>query len=290
MARVDWRRPPLLDLEEGKVRYKMIISYDGRAFNGWQTQKNGMGVQQVIEKALKKMLNEEVKVIGSGRTDSGVHAMGQVCHYDIIDRQIPAKAFLNVINCNLPPTVRVLDCEKVDGLFHSRYTAYARKYRYYLKRENEMTATDNGFVAKIKRFPSIDLLNSYARHIVGTHDFSTFVASKDMSPSKCRDMYESYWAFEKDKWGYDVLTYTICGNAFLYKMVRSIVGTQLDFAMKNKTSEEFKAALESKNRKRAERTANPNGLFLLNVSYDENEYKWFEDTAIPLTKIEEDNE
>ncbi|MGD1817660.1 MAG: tRNA pseudouridine(38-40) synthase TruA [Pleomorphochaeta sp.] len=290
MARVDWRRPPLLDLEEGKVRYKMIISYDGRAFNGWQTQKNGMGVQQVIEKALKKMLNEEVKVIGSGRTDSGVHAMGQVCHYDISDRQIPAKAFLNVINCNLPPTVRVLDCEKVDGLFHSRYTAYARKYRYYLKRENEMTATDNGFVAKIKRFPSIDLLNSYAKHIVGTHDFSTFVASKDMSPSKCRDMYESYWAFEKDKWGYDVLTYTICGNAFLYKMVRSIVGTQLDFAMKNKTSEEFKAALESKNRKMAERTANPNGLFLLNVSYDENEYKWFEDTAIPLTKIEEDNE
>ncbi len=290
MARVDWRRPPLLDLEEGKVRYKMIISYDGRAFNGWQTQKNGMGVQQVIEKALKKMLKEDVKVIGSGRTDSGVHAIGQVCHYDIIDRQIPAKAFLNVINCNLPPTVRVLDCEKVDGLFHSRYTAYARKYRYYLKRENEMTATDNGFVAKIKRFPSIDLLNSYAKHIVGTHDFSTFVASKDMSPSKCRDMYESYWAFEKDKWGYDVLTYTICGNAFLYKMVRSIVGTQLDFAMKNKTSEEFKAALESKNRKMAERTANPNGLFLLNVSYDENEYKWFEDTAVPLTKIEEDNE
>jgi tRNA pseudouridine38-40 synthase len=290
MARVDWRRPPLLDLEEGKVRYKMIISYDGRAFNGWQTQKNGMGVQQVIEKALKKMLKEDVKVIGSGRTDSGVHAIGQVCHYDIIDRQIPAKAFLNVVNCNLPPTVRVLDCEKVDGLFHSRYTAYARKYRYYLKRENEMTATDNGFVAKIKRFPSIDLLNSYAKHIVGTHDFSTFVASKDMSPSKCRDMYESYWAFEKDKWGYDVLTYTICGNAFLYKMVRSIVGTQLDFAMKNKTSEEFKAALESKNRKMAERTANPNGLFLLNVSYDENEYKWFEDTAVPLTKIEEDNE
>jgi tRNA pseudouridine38-40 synthase len=290
MARVDWRRPPLLDLEEGKVRYKMIISYDGRAFNGWQTQKNGMGVQQVIEKALKKMLKEDVKVIGSGRTDSGVHAIGQVCHYDIIDRQIPAKAFLNVVNCNLPPTVRVLDCEKVDGLFHSRYTAYARKYRYYLKRENEMTATDNGFVAKIKRFPSIDLLNSYAKHIVGTHDFSTFVASKDMSPSKCRDMYESYWAFEKDKWDYDVLTYTICGNAFLYKMVRSIVGTQLDFAMKNKTSEEFKAALESKNRKMAERTANPNGLFLLNVSYDENEYKWFEDTAVPLTKIEEDNE
>ncbi len=290
MARVDWRRPPLLDLEEGKVRYKMIISYDGRAFNGWQTQKNGMGVQQVIEKALKKMLKEDVKVIGSGRTDSGVHAIGQVCHYDIIDRQIPAKAFLNVINCNLPPTVRVLDCEKVDGLFHSRYTAYARKYRYYLKRENEMTATDNGFVAKIKRFPSIDLLNSYAKHIVGTHDFSTFVASKDMSPSKCRDMYESYWSFEKDKWGYDVLTYTICGNAFLYKMVRSIVGTQLDFAMKNKSSEEFKVALESKNRKMAERTANPNGLFLLNVSYDENEYKWFEDTAVPLTKIEEENE
>ncbi len=290
MARVDWRRPPLRDLEEGKVRYKMIVSYDGRAFNGWQTQKNGVGVQQAIEKALKKMLKEDIKVIGSGRTDSGVHAMGQVCHFDIIDRNIPPVAFLNVINCNLPPTVRILDCEQVDGYFHSRYTAYARKYRYYLKRENEMTASDNGFIAKIRRFPSIDLLNSYAKHIVGTHDFTTFTASKDMSPSKCRDMYESYWAFEKDRWGYDVLTYTICGNAFLYKMVRSLVGTMIDFAMKNKSSEDFKLALESKNRKMAERTANPNGLFLLNISYDEEEYMWFEETAIPLTKMDREDE
>jgi len=287
MARVDWRRPPLLDLEEGKVRYKMIVSYDGRAFVGWQTQKNGVGVQQAIEKALFKMLREKVKVIGSGRTDSGVHAMGQVCHFDVVDRNIPTLAFINVVNCNLPPTVRILGCEIVDGTFHSRYTAYARKYRYYLKRENEMTACDNGFVAKTKKFPPIEVLNSYAKHIVGTHDFTTFVASKDMSPSKCRDIYESYWSFEKDKWGYDVLTYTICGNAFLYKMVRSLVGTQIDYAIKKKTSEEFKEALDSKNRKMAERTANPNGLFLLEVSYDEHEYSWFEETAIPLTNPED---
>jgi len=152
-----------------------------------------------------------------------------------------------------------------------------------MKRENEMTAVDNGFVAKLKKFPSIDLLNAYAKNIVGTHDFTTFVASKDMSPSKCRDIYESYWEIEKDRWGYEILVYTICGNAFLYKMVRSLVGTQIDFAIKNKSNEEFKKALESKNRKMAERTANPNGLFLLEVSYDEEEYKWFEDTAIPLS-------
>ncbi len=290
MARVDWRRPPIRDLEEGKVRYKMIISYDGRAYNGWQTQKNGVGVQQAIEKALKKMLKEDIKVVGSGRTDSGVHAMGQVCHFDIVDRQIPAKAFLNVINCNLPPTVRILNCELVDGFFHSRYTAYARKYRYYFKKENEMTAFDNGFIAKIKKFPPLDLLNSYAKHIVGTHDFTTFTASKDMCPSKCRDIYESYWSYETDKWGYQVLTYTICGNAFLYKMVRSLVGTQIDFAIKHKTSEDFKDALDSKNRKKAERTANPNGLYLMNISYDEKEYDWFEETAIPLTYMEDYDE
>jgi tRNA pseudouridine38-40 synthase len=290
MARIDWRRPPLKDLQEGKVRYKMVVSYDGKAFNGWQTQKNGLGIQQAIEKALKKMLKEDVKIIGSGRTDSGVNAIGQVCHFDIFDKDIPARAFLNVINCNLPPTVRILECEIVDGYFHSRYTAYARKYRYYLKIENEMTATDNGFAAKIKRFPSIDVLNSYAKHIAGTHDFTTFTSSKDVSLSRCRDVYESYWSYEKDKWNYDVLTYTICGNAFLYKMVRSLVGTMLDFAIKHRSSEYFKEALESKNRKMAERTANPNGLFLLNISYDENEYKWFEETAIPLTKMEIENE
>lgn len=285
MARVDWNRPPIKPLEEGKRRFALTVSYDGRAFNGWQRQKNGVGVEQVIEKALFKMLKKEIRIVGSGRTDSGVHAMGQVCHFDIDNPNIPAKAFLNVINCNLPPTIRILDCREVDGTFHSRYSAYARQYRYYFKRENEMTACDNGFISKAKKFPSLEVLNGFAKELLGTHDFTTFTSVGDMSPSKCRDIYESYWSFEEDKWGYKVLTYTICGNAFLYKMVRSIVGTQMIFAVKNKSVEDFKNALESKNRKLAETTASPNGLYLLRVSYDENEYKWFEETAVSVTSM-----
>jgi len=285
MARTDWNRPPLEPLADGVKRYALTVSYDGKAFNGWQRQKNGVGVEQVIEKALFKMLKEPVRIIGAGRTDSGVHAMGQVCHFDTTHTNIPAFAYLSVINCNLPPTVRILKCVEVDGSFHSRYSAFAREYKYYFKRENEMTAPDNGFISKTKKIPSIDTLNSFAKCLVGTHDFTTFTATGDVSPSKCRDIYESYWTLEKDKWGYDVLCYTICGNAFLYKMVRSLVGTQMVYAYKKRTPEQFKEALESKNRKMAETTASPNGLFLYRISYDPEEYRWFEKDAIPVGSL-----
>lgn len=290
MARVDWNRPPLKPLEEGYRRYALTVSYDGRSFNGWQRQDDGLGVEQAIEKALKKMLKEDVKIYGAGRTDSGVHAMGQVCHFDTIRKNIPASAFLNVINSHLPLTVRILKCNEVDGSFHSRYSAFAREYKYYIKRENEMTATDNGFVSKARRLPSLDLLNGYAKCLQGTHDFTTFTSSRDISPSKCRDIYESYWSLEKDKWGYDVLVYTICGNAFLYKMVRSIVGTQMVFANKKKSVEEFNEALLMKDRKKACTTASPNGLFLYRISYDENEYRWFEDTAIAVGSLNKEDQ
>jgi tRNA pseudouridine38-40 synthase len=287
MARVDWNRPPLPPLEEGVKRYALTVSYDGRAFNGWQRQKNGVGVEQAIEKALFKMLGDDIRIIGAGRTDSGVHALGQVCHFDTTHLNIPSYAYLNVLNCKLPPTVRILKCVEVDGSFHSRYSAYAREYKYYFKRENEMTASDNGFISKAKKLPDLDLLNSFAKCLQGTHDFTTFTSVGDVSPSKCRDIFESYWSMEKDKWGYDVLVYTICGNAFLYKMVRSIVGTQMVYAYKKKSVEEFKEALLSKNRKKAETTASPNGLFLYRISYDEDEYRWFEETAIPVGSLQD---
>lgn len=285
MARVDWNRPQIEPVKEGYKRFSLMVSYDGRAFNGWQRQKNGIGVEQVIEKALFKMLKENIRIIGAGRTDSGVHALGQYCHFETSHINIPARAFLSVINCNLPPTIRILKCEEVDGFFHSRYSAFAREYKYYFKRENEMTATDNGFITKAKNLPSVDVLNGFAKSLLGTHDFTTFTSTGDVSPSKCRDIYESYWTLEKDRWGYDLLVYTICGNAFLYKMVRSLVGTQMVFAYKKRTPEEFKEILDSKNRKRAETTASPNGLFLYRISYDEKEYKWFEETAIPVGSI-----
>ncbi|MGB4407889.1 MAG: tRNA pseudouridine(38-40) synthase TruA [Sphaerochaeta sp.] len=277
MPRTDWRRPPLAPLEEGSRRIRMTVAYDGQHYNGWQRQTNGMGISERIEQEIQNMIGEKVRLVGSGRTDSGVHALGQVCHFDTFNQRLDGKVFAIALNRMLPPDIRILESREVDGTFHSRYTAMGRKYRYYIKLEKEMTPFDVKQVAKVRRFSDIDLLNAYAAYIQGTHDFTTFTAKGDKSMSRWRDIYESYWSYEVDRFGAKVLTYTISGNAFLYKMIRSLVGTMLEFAEKGFDASVFKEVLESHDRKRAGRTAPPWGLYFYAISYDSEEYGWFEE-------------
>lgn len=276
MARSDWNRPPLTPLGEGLRRIRLTVSYDGAAYHGWQSQQNGISVQQMLEEALQAMLDEKVEVQGSGRTDSGVHALGQVCHFDTHSK-VPTKAFMPRLNHLLPPEIRIMDAAEVDGSFHARFTTMAREYRYLVKRTREMTAFDHDRVYALQDFPSLDLLEGYAAVIQGTHEFSTFCAAGDLSPSKWRDIYVSSWSLGKDSYGYGLLTYTICGNAFLYHMVRSLVGTQLDCARQGLSVQAFREILESKDRRRAGRTAPSAGLYLARISYDPQEYAWFEE-------------
>ncbi len=277
MARSDWRRPELEMLDGSLRRIRMTVSYHGSRYSGWQRQGNAVSVGAVLEEKVKEMIGEEVQIIGSGRTDSGVHALAQVCHMDIANQRVQAEKFAPALNRLLPPDIRILDSNEVDGSFHARFTTMARMYRYYFKLEREMTAFDDQLVAKVRQFPSLELLNSYAHIIQGTHDFTTFTASGDLCPSKWRDIYESYWTFEHDRWGKQLLTYTICGNAFLYKMVRSLVGSMMEFAQAGLPEAEFREILESKERKRAGRTAMASGLYLYRISYDPEEYAWFEE-------------
>jgi len=277
MARSDWRRPPLEPLDEGVRRIRMTVAYYGQNYNGWQRQPNGVGVSDRIEQEIQGMVGEKVKLVGSGRTDSGVHALAQVCHFDMFNQRIDGKVFAIALNSLLPTDIRIMESCEVDGSFHSRYTAMGRKYRYYVKQEREMSPFDAKQVWKVRRFPDIELLNAYAAHIQGTHDFTTFTACGDTSTSRFRDVYESYWAYEVDRFGCKVLTYTISGNAFLYRMIRSVVGTMLEFAEKGVDADTFKEILESKNRKRSGRTAAPWGLYFYAVSYDPSEYAWFEE-------------
>lgn len=277
MARTDWRRPPLEPLEEGVRRIRMTVAYDGMNYNGWQRQPNGVGVSDRIEQEIQNMIGENIKLVGSGRTDSGVHALGQVCHFDTFNQKIDGKIFAIALNRLLPPDIRIMESCEVDGTFHSRYTAMGRKYRYYIKQEREMSPFDEKQVLKVRKFPDIELLNAFAAHIQGTHDFTTFTAKGDKSSSRCRDIYESYWTYEVDRFGSKVLTYTISGNAFLYRMIRSIVGSMLEFAEKGVDADTFKEVLESKNRRRSGRTAAPWGLYFYAVSYDPKEYAWFEE-------------
>lgn len=255
----------------------MVVSYHGSHYSGWQKQSNAPSVAQLIEDAVRQMIGEEVEIVGSGRTDSGVHALAQVCHMDILNSRIQAGKFALALNRLLPADIRILESTQADGSFHARFTTMARMYRYYFKRESEMTAFDDRLVAKVKQFPPLEVLNAYAKVLLGTHDFTTFTASGDICPSKYRDIYESYWSLEKDRWGHELLTYTICGNAFLYKMVRSLVGSMMEFAQKQVPVEEFTRILESKERSLAGRTASACGLYLYRISYDPGEYAWFEE-------------
>ncbi|MFA6844402.1 MAG: tRNA pseudouridine(38-40) synthase TruA [Sphaerochaetaceae bacterium] len=279
MARSDWRRPALESLKEGERRIKMTVSYDGSEYQGWQIQQNGTTIQQVLEEALETMLGFHVDVIGSGRTDSKVHAIGQVCHFDLCSSRIPAKAFKPRLNALLPPSIRIQDSCETDGTFHARFTAMARTYRFFIKRTEDMTAFDYHRVWSIHDFPDKGLLDSYAKMIGGTHDFTTFCSSHDECESKVRDIYESYWRLEKDSFSCDMLTYTITGNAFLYRMVRSLVGSMVQYAEGGRSPEDFQKILLSRERSLSGRTASPWGLYLLRISYDPDEYQWFEEQA-----------
>lgn len=257
-------------------RIKLTISYDGSSFHGWQEQSEGETVQSTIKKVLEDLLGEEVSLQGSGRTDSGVHALAQVAHFDTTST-LEASRFQIILNSRLPHTIRILSSEDVSGIFHARFTSYAREYWYYIKEWKDTLPFDSGRVTSIKRLPDITLLNKYARLLEGTHDFTTFCSAKDPSESKYRDIYVSVWSEEKDNWGMRFFKYRVVGNAFLYHQVRSMVGTMIECALKEESVESFEMRLLSSKRENALKTYPPSGLYLARISYDEEEYRWFED-------------
>ncbi|MCQ2398382.1 MAG: tRNA pseudouridine(38-40) synthase TruA [Sphaerochaetaceae bacterium] len=278
MARCDWKRPENFDASEGRRRIGILVSYDGRAFCGWQSQDGVTTVQQTIVEAVRKLTGQsDVEVCGSGRTDSGVHAWGQVAHIEIDDCTIPAKAFCQGLNVILPVYVRIRDSWDAGRSFHARYSAMAREYRYFMKEGRGKDCFSDGLIADIGNFPSFELLNGYAACIVGTHDFTSFASSKDVCPSKVRDIYESEFFMTTSVYGEDVLCYRICGNAFLYHMVRSLVGTMVQMGQKGLPESDFRCVLEKKDRSLCGKTASAGGLYLWRVSYDAEEYMWFEE-------------
>lgn len=276
MSRIDWNRPEIERVEEGYRRIRLLVSYDGSAFHGWQKQKNELSVQGKIEDALSDVTGEDVLLFGSGRTDAGVHALGQVAHFDTRSKIDGAK-FSLILNTKLEKAIRILSSEEASDFFHARYSTMAREYWYLIKRMDLMLPFDSKRYSFVKDYSDIDLLNSYADCIFGTHDFTTFASARDECPSKFRDIYLSKWDMIKDQFGCDVLRYRVCGNAFLYHQVRSMVGTMLESSRIKLAKQEFRSILDSKDRSRAMKTAPPDGLYLARISYDEDEYAWFEE-------------
>lgn len=242
---------------------RLDISYDGTDFQGWQIQSRGRTVQGEIESALKKLHRHDVPLIGSGRTDAGVHATGQVANFHSNLNSIPAERFREAINSHLPRDIRIMKSTVVNDNFHARFDARIRVYKYYILSGEAGFAHLRNYCYLTRNHVHPEQLNRLAAPLVGVHDFTTFAASRDANDSKIREIYSA--AFYPE----GIFTvFTIAGNAFLWKMVRSLTGTILQLAEAGAGREEMAALLALKDRSAAGPTAPARGLFLHKVLYE----------------------
>lgn len=251
------------------------VSYDGTDFCGWQRQDNAGGgeafrtVQGEIEKALFKIHKFPVSLYGSGRTDSGVHALGQAANfYSTIDN-MPAGNFVHALNAFLPSDIRILESVKVDDDFNARKSATSRIYRYFIAYENQTPANNSRFTWHVKKYePNLERLNHFAGCLRGELDCAAFAASGDESVSTNRYIDDAFFFVQKDIWGNNLLVFQIEANAFLWKMVRTLTGTLVNLDKNNQPLDSMQKILDSKDRTKAGVTAPPTGLFLYDIKFD----------------------
>ena len=243
--------------------YLIKIEYDGTKFVGWQYQKNGMSVQEKIEKALSKIFKSKVKINGAGRTDKGVHALGQYANFKI-DRKIDnEKQFLNSINFFLKKNlISVTKVKKKNILFHSRYNAKERTYLYKIINRVGSLSLNKNKAWHIKKKLNIELLKKGAKLLQGTHDFSTFRASSCTSNSPIKKMN----SVQVKKRG-DEIIIEFKSRSFLQNQVRSMVGSLEHLSCGKWTLNNFKNVFRSKKRSECARPAPACGLYLKNVKY-----------------------
>ncbi|MCL2809266.1 MAG: tRNA pseudouridine(38-40) synthase TruA [Treponema sp.] len=257
-----------------KRNIKLTIAYDGTDFNGWQRQEHKKKIERTvqgdIEKALNKIHGKQINLTGSGRTDSGVHAVGQIANFYTDIESIPAERFTQAINSYLTHDVRVLNSCLVDDDFHARFSAKSRFYRYqFICNSSGYTSAlphENRYNLHLYRTPRLDLLNAYGRLLLGETECAFFACVKDSSilagKSSKRYIYKAYFYFEKDK-----LIFEIRANAFLRNMVRSIAGTFLHYEETGTPPRKLREIIASGKRSLAGTTLPAHGLFLWQVEY-----------------------
>ena len=241
---------------------RLVVAYDGTRYHGWQRQKNGLTIQAVIEERLQLMTQSPVKLLASGRTDAGVHALNQVCNFKT-PSQIPIDTLKRGLNALLPPDILVKEAAVVPVEFHSRYRAKSKIYEYrILNRPNPDIFRRN--VLWHIRFPlNVEPMSECLSIIKGTHDFSAFKSSGSANIDPVRTILSN--CIESDEDG--VLRIIVEGDGFLRHMVRNIVGTLVEAGTGRMDLKRFAEVLESGDRQMAGRKAPPQGLFLVAVKY-----------------------
>ncbi|MBS4537322.1 tRNA pseudouridine(38-40) synthase TruA [Clostridium sp. D2Q-11] len=242
---------------------KLIIEYNGKNYRGWQKQPTENSVQEVIEEGIKKITQKEVKLNGSGRTDSGVHALGQVATF-YTDANIEGYKFKNALNSILPSDIVIKESEEIDISFHARYHAKAKTYKYIIYNNNTRSAIHRDFSYHVPYELDIDKLTISANRLIGTYDFTSFTSKKNSKKNKVRTIHDIDIVI-KGK----LIEIRYTGNGFLYNMVRIMTGTLVDIA-RGKIKEDILDIIKAKDRDRAGITAAAQGLYLEKVYYKDN--------------------
>ena len=249
------------------MRYVLKISYDGTDYAGWQCQKNAVSVQETLEKAIETALGVCVRVTASGRTDAGVHAFGQTCHFDA-SLTIPPEKLPDCLNRFLPQSVRVLEGKTVDDTFDCNRSAKRKTYRYSLYDGVYDMPLKDRFAVRVENLPSVDVLQKTAKLLEGEHDYKAFCASGSAVKTTVRTVYEVRVEETQSYGTRDVHVY-VTGNGFLYNMVRTMVGEMLDLSWKKRTVESLQKAYETGDRSLLGKTMPAKGLTLMQVVYEE---------------------
>ncbi len=240
---------------------KLIIEYDGTNYNGWQSQMNGTAIQDIVEGALFQLTGEKVKLTGSGRTDSGVHAYGQVANF-FSTSSIPAEKFSFALNTILPKDIIIKKSLEVGSEFHARFSAKGKKYRYLIYNSTHPSALLRNRTFHVFYNLNIAAMKEASSHFIGTYNFEGFMAKGSQIKNTVRTIRETSLV-KRD----EIIQIEITGDGFLYNMVRIIVGTLIDVGIGRIKTQDISNIIRSCDRKLAGRTAPPQGLYLVEVYY-----------------------
>lgn len=240
---------------------KLTIAYDGTRYSGWQRQINARTIQGEVEKALKKLMGLDITIHGSGRTDAGVHALGQVASFEAAFT-IPVNRIPIAVNTILPDDIVVINAEEMPQGFHARYYVKEKKYRYKIYNNRLRNPIHRNYSYHIPYEINMDKLIEGSKYLIGEQDFSSFMSSGSSIKNTIRKVY-SIDVYKQD----DFITLDFRGNGFLYNMVRIMTGTLLDIGGGKLESQELPKIIGLKNRKRTRHTAPAQGLYLIEVVY-----------------------
>ncbi len=241
-------------------RIKIVLQYDGSYFSGWQKQKKSRSIQEEIEKALFKLFGKETLVTGSSRTDAGVHALGQVCHFDC-DEKFPVKNLCKAINAFLPDDIRVIKAYKVKVSFNARFDVIKKTYIYVLSNQN-FNPIFRKYYTTIDYPLNESKMKDCMRLFLGKHNFKGFCSSSAQVKNFEREIFEAKLTKK-----FKCFVFEFTGNGFLQHMIRILVGTVVDVGRGKLTLEQVKECLRSYDRSLSGKTMPPNGLYLKKIFY-----------------------